>query len=147
MGIDRNERARQQFREAQQRRDVAQQLANGDAHVLDRFGKPITPGALVLWRAPFDMVCEVTAVTPVLDPRFPPGLVQLVVTMTAPVQAAMGAPQMGLVVVGYQHEPGHAALETPDVEGERTTTPTTPTEATDATDATAPAGDVDGAPV
>ena len=111
--MDRNEQARQEFALAQQRRAFAQAVTSGQAAVLDRLAQPVAKGALVLWRPPHDLIYEVVDVAPVLDPRQPPGLVQLTLMSTAPVTFYAGQPAMSLVVIGQQHAEGHAELTTP----------------------------------
>jgi hypothetical protein len=110
---DRNERARLEFAAKAARRQFAQQAEDGQITARDRFGRVIAPGALVLWTPPYPLIYEVLNVTPLLDPRVPPGLVQIVLTATAPLNVAANQAQIGLVVVGRQRD-GHAEVSLPE---------------------------------
>lgn len=122
--MDRNERARQQFAAQQQyvaqmRAQLAvftQDFASGKAAALDRFASAIKVHDLLLWHPPHDLVYEVTKVEPILNPApgQPIGLIQITVELTAPVQLMAGQPAMGIVIVGHQHAPGQAELNTPE---------------------------------
>lgn len=121
--MDRNERARQQFAAQQQivaqmrvqLAAFAQDFASGRAAVLDRFATAVKTHDLVLWHPPHDLVYEVVKIEPILNPapNQPIGLIQVTLTLTAPVQLMAGQPAMSVVVVGHQHAPDQAELSTP----------------------------------
>jgi hypothetical protein len=69
---------------------------------VDRMGRPIEPGHLILMNDPNGFVFEVVAVTPVLNPAMPPGqaAVQVMVRAEFPIHVQAGAIQRGLIVVG-----------------------------------------------
>lgn len=105
--MDRNEQARRAF-------EMRAALASGKAAPIDRFAAPIRKGSLVMWHPPFDLVYQVDDVVPVLDPRVQAGVVQMTLSITIPVQAVVGQPAMGMVVVGSTDGKAHSALVTPD---------------------------------
>jgi len=121
--MDRNERARQQLAAQQQiitqiRAQLAafaQDFASGRAAVLDRFATAVKPHDLVLWHPPHDLVYEVVQIDPILNPapNQPIGMIQVTLTMTAPVQFLARQPAMSMVIVGHQHAPDQAELATP----------------------------------
>lgn len=115
MSLDRNQQVRDDFRRRQElhklQQQFAQALAAGQVSVIDRIGQKIEQGALVVYRPPHDFVYEVKSITPILDPRVPPGQVQIVLDCTVPVVFMAGQPIMGMIRVGTQHAPGHASLD------------------------------------
>jgi hypothetical protein len=131
--MDRNERARQQLAAQQQfvtqmrakLAAFAQDFASGKAAPLDRFATAIKEHDLILWHPPHDLVYEVTKVEPILNPApgQPVGLIQITVTLTAPVQLMAGQPAMSMVVVGHQHAPNEAELNTPEGQGQNVPIP------------------------
>ncbi len=117
-GKDRNAEAV----EAARRSSAAAAIADGRIQARDRYGKPITAGALVLM-LPVDpgTVFVVEDVKPMLDPRAPVGAVELVVSCRLQVRTVAGQPANGLAVVG-QLEAAKPAAPSPDlanIEGER----------------------------
>jgi hypothetical protein len=70
---------------------------------LDRMGRLIEPGHLVLYHAPVDCIFQVVSVTPVLNPALVAGGQQAMqVTLYAqfPVQMASAVPSSSLVIIG-----------------------------------------------
>lgn len=110
--MDRNAKALDEFKQAKARQQFAQALAAGTTAPLDRFANPIKAGSLMLWHLPHDMVWEVKDVSPVLDPRVPPGVVRLKLECILPCDVVAGNVNIGMVVVGRQNAPGHAQLDT-----------------------------------
>lgn len=109
--MDRNQSARNEFAAAQQRAAFARQLQAGTVNVLDRLAAPIRKGDLVIWQPPFDLVFNVLDVGPNLDPNVPPGVVRVVLQATVPLDVPAGQPQMKMIRVGSEKEPGHAQLD------------------------------------
>lgn len=89
----------QQGRLAEQARAMAV-----TAPPIDRFGVPLTPKDLVLYRPPMDLIFRVEDVKPVVDPRAPPGMVTLVLSVVTTVHVPAGQPQINMVVVGVAEE-------------------------------------------
>ena len=89
-------------------RKFIQALSAGQANALDRFNQTMKPGQRVLFHNPVDLVFEVSAIAPVLDPGAPPGLmnVTLAATITVPMpanqanQAMMILPFLGAAPMG-----------------------------------------------
>jgi len=74
-------------REAQKaQQQFLQALSAGQVHAVDRFGMPITAGAKVLHSGQIDLVFDVISVAPILDPKVPPGMLNVTVTVTFPMQ-------------------------------------------------------------
>lgn len=68
---------------------------------VDRFGKLIESGHLVMFHSVEDLIFEVVNVGPVLNPGVQGGqAVQAVLTATFPVQFLPGMPNRGMVIVG-----------------------------------------------
>lgn len=108
MAIDRNQKSRDEFAAARQRKQFVDAVNTGQASLHDRFGKRITAGATVLYLPPpTGLMYQVADVQPVLDPGAPAGLLRLTLVMTAPFPA--GQPLAGLFVL---QAGGAAAAET-----------------------------------
>ena len=85
------------------RRRFLTALSAGQVGVNDRFGRRIEPGMKVLIHAPVDLVFDIAAVGPVLDPHVPPGLMVVTVSLTPPCnQFSMHAnqPWQQAVIIG-----------------------------------------------
>ena len=110
--MDRNQQARDQFKQGQQQREAAKlqqefarALSAGQAGVLDRFGQKIEPGTLLLFHPPYDYVYTVVDVAPVLAPNVPPGYVRLTLELKMQATVPVNQPQMTMVSVGKQEAP------------------------------------------
>lgn len=80
-------------------------------NVRDRFGKPLAPGDLVLYRPVHDLVYQVVAVerAHVLDPSRPPSPnMILVLEITVPLEMPPDRPGMNLVKIGHLERQGDA---------------------------------------
>src|SRR5882672_2130768 len=78
-------------------------LVNQDALApIDRFGRKIKEGDVVLWTTPKDLAFVVQEIHPVLDPRAPQHQVTIVLQMPgpAPVTTIVNAPNPTLLVIG-----------------------------------------------
>jgi hypothetical protein len=89
-----NEHRQRQEELARARRQFQQMVALGQIGARDRFGNPIETGDQMMVRLPFDLVYQVVAVNPVMDPREPPGLMDLVCTVTFPLRMRAGEAYM-----------------------------------------------------
>lgn len=89
-----NEHKQRQEELARARRQFQQMVALGQIGARDRFGNMIETGDQMMVRLPFDLVYQVVAVNPVLDPNQPPGLMDLVCTVTFPLRIRVGEPYM-----------------------------------------------------
>ena len=120
--MDRNQRARDDFRRqeeiAKMQRQFAQAVAAGQAQVLDRFSKPIVEGSLVVWKCPQDWVWLISEVKPLLGPQDPQGCLQLTMTVTVPAVCRVNSPVVEMIVVGQQPKDAPPAL-TPIGESDR----------------------------
>ena len=80
---------------------------------LDRFGRVLKAGQLVLYRPPMDLIFEVVSVGSALDPRAPQGAITLALYAKVPVSCAPGVPLGEIVIVGEKttvaDEPGAGA--------------------------------------
>lgn len=104
--MDRNHQAKNEFAQQQHlaklRRDFAAAIATGQAKCLDRFSQPLETGCLVVWKTPEDLVWLVKDVKPLLDPKQPPGLVEMTLTLTVPVLFRVNEPITPMIRVGQQ---------------------------------------------
>jgi len=100
MPKDRNAHAREEFQQAQQRRAFAAAVSQGQAAALDRLGRPVRQGDLVLWHPPDDLIFEVLGVSVPLDPRMPPGVLTMTLGVTVPVNVQANTPVRPLLHVG-----------------------------------------------
>lgn len=66
----------------------------------DRIMQPIKKGQLVVFKADNDPIFEVLDVKPVMDPRQPPGLVQVTLAATLVIGMRAGAPASSVLVIG-----------------------------------------------
>lgn len=96
---------------AAQRRQFLQAFSTGALAAVDRFGNPIQPGCKMLFRNQVDMVVTCVAVNPVLDPRVPPGQVDVILSMQAPVRVTAGQQFPFFCVVGQP--PAEGQLQAP----------------------------------
>lgn len=82
--------------------DVARLVNQGALAPIDRFGRKIKEGDVVLWSPPKDLAFVVTEIHPVLDPRAPMHQVTLVLQMPgpAPVTTVVNIPSPTMLVVG-----------------------------------------------
>ena len=99
---DRNERARQQFAESRARKQAERAAADllqqaGGPVVLDRLGNRLVVGGAVLMHMPIDPVGIVQALTPVVDPRLPPGMIAVSFLIQQTLTVQVGVLQQGLV--------------------------------------------------
>jgi hypothetical protein len=75
------------------------------AVALDRFGKVLEAGHLVLFHPGEDLVFEVVDVRPVLNPNAPAGrAMQVTLRAAFPVQTVAALPDRGMVIVGESQE-------------------------------------------
>lgn len=61
-------------------------LSAGQVHAIDRFGLPIEAGSKVEFHGSLDLVFDVVGVAPILDPKVPPGMLNVTLTVTFPMQ-------------------------------------------------------------
>lgn len=109
---DRNQRAREEFQLAAQRRAFAQAVATGQTGAYDRIGAKIEPGDLVVWSPPPDILLYlVKDVVPVLEPNAPPGLMRVTLTLEAPINIRAGIRGTNMLVVGRQDADGTARID------------------------------------
>lgn len=109
MGVD------ERFKQEQMKRaqaDFARAVQQGMVAPIDRFGNRVRPGMRVLYRPPFDLVYEVDAITPLLDPRQPAGLVTLMLSVKAfPVVVPVGQIYPAILVLQPREEPPTSMTE------------------------------------
>lgn len=92
------------------------QILRGVEGVKDRFGVPIGVGSVVLFRQD-DILFEVTAVTPILDPRAPAGVVRVELIAKAALQVSITQPIQGLIALPMRASvdpPPETAPEAPE---------------------------------
>lgn len=71
---------------AKLRRQFQQAVAMGQIQALDRMGRPLEVGDLVLLRTETDIIFTVLSVVPVLDIKAPVGLMEATLTVTFPLR-------------------------------------------------------------
>jgi hypothetical protein len=69
---------------------------------IDRLGKMIEPGHLVMFNSPEDLIFEVADVRPVLNPGIPGGqqAIQILLRAEFPVMFLAAQPNRGMVIIG-----------------------------------------------
>lgn len=147
MAIDRNQRARDDFALAAERRKFQQAFAAGAVFVTDRFGNRIEPGDVLVYLPPSSgIVCQVGALTPVLDPGAQPGFVRLTLVTEIPLTYRGGTIASDMLVMRKQaqikqemQDAGAAAPDAAPPETEEPPPVTAPTDVSD--DAAAPAAE------
>lgn len=72
---------------------------------VDRFGQPLSPGDLVVYDPRSPVVYRVADIRPILDPKAPPGAMQVTLTASAFVSTAHGVPIGELLRIGYADGP------------------------------------------
>lgn len=94
--------------------EVARLVNQGALAPIDRFGRKIKEGDIVLWSPPKDLAFVVTEIHPVLDPRAPMHQVTVVLQMPgpAPVTTVVNVPSPTMLIVGrmIKDKDGHAEL-------------------------------------
>jgi hypothetical protein len=128
-----SEQQRRQEQAAQQMKSFAAAFAQGIAKPVDRFGNEIKAGDKIMLRFGVDPVLDVVSITPVLDPRAEPGMIDIVCTVTFPLRVKSGVPYQMTSVVARRQEadvpnpsnngggstlqfPGAAPKDTPDLD-------------------------------
>lgn len=119
--------AEKEFQQAAARRQFAQAVAQGRTGAIDRFGQRIQVGDQLMLRLDVDHVYSVTDVRPVLDPKLPPGLIDVLCTITFPLRLEAGLPYAKCNVVARRLEG-----ELPGPEGQNGSGPEDPKPAADA---------------
>jgi hypothetical protein len=94
-----NEHQRRQQEMADARRKFADGVARGQIAALDRFGNRIDIGDKLMWKNLVDLVFDVVAVNPVMDPRVAPGLMDITLTVTFPIRYNGGVPYDKAVII------------------------------------------------
>ena len=87
-----NEQERQQQERARQMKSFAAAFGRGQANAVDRFGQIIRDGDKMMLRFQVDPIVDVMAVNPVLDPKAPAGLIDVMCTVTFPLRVPAGQP-------------------------------------------------------
>lgn len=111
MGREEDIKKAQIAQRQEQKRMFAQAVAAGSVSALDRFGTQLRPGAKVLYRPPNDMVFVVEDIKAPVDPRIPPGWVEVILVCRAPIQMPVGQYTGNLIAIASGME---ARAETPD---------------------------------
>ncbi len=94
-----------QRRQAHDHRNVRdkallRQFQSGSLAALDAFGRPLEIQDDVLYQPPSALIYKIMAAAPILDPQAPPGLLQLTLVCTVPVNVMSGQPTPNLMLVG-----------------------------------------------
>jgi hypothetical protein len=112
-GFDGNSVARRLFgqdRAAKQARDAFTEAARiGLVHAVDRLGRRLEPGDLVLLHSELDLIFQVASITPILDPKHPSGYVRLLCRAEVPITMPAGSPFARVVWVPSMPVPGNMA--------------------------------------
>jgi hypothetical protein len=101
MGMDRSVRGVFNSQARSNRDRMNGNHARGPAFLIDRFGRQVEVGQMVLLHQHQDLACTVVSSRPILDPRLPPGSVE-VVLQVPPIRMIVvgGQPRPDLVIVG-----------------------------------------------
>lgn len=92
----------------------------------DRFGNAIQPGDLVVYHPPVDLVFQVKDVKPVMDPRAPQGLVNVVLVVEVPVGVNVSQVTGNFIRVGRIQEQVEAGESVSESSAEEPTSETPP---------------------
>lgn len=79
--------------------DLTHGVTTGQIAPVDRLHRPIRPGCAVLVETQISTIFEVTAVTPVLDPRAPVPMVRVNIAAQFDVVVPLGQPVAHMVIV------------------------------------------------
>lgn len=84
------------------------------AAVLDKVGRPLSPGDAIFIMGKTDTIWSVYEITPVLDPKLPPGAMAIVLTSSyrAIVQRNTPLPDV-LLVLSAEEQAGRTGLQAP----------------------------------
>lgn len=74
-------------------------LSAGQAGARDRFNNIIEGGQKLLYKTPYDLIFDVVSVAPVLDPQAPPGMMDVMLTVTFPLRVMANQANPGAVIV------------------------------------------------
>ena len=99
-----SEQRRQQEDHARNLRNFASAFGRGQAKALDRFGNEMREGDKMMIRFAIDPVVDVVSVNPVLDPKAPAGLIDVVCTVTFPLRVPAGQPYQGCNIIARRQE-------------------------------------------
>lgn len=99
-----SEQERAQKEHAQNLRNFAVAFGRGQARALDRFGNDIRDGDQLMVRFQVDPVVSVVSVNPVLDPKVPAGLIDVMCTVTFPLRVPAGQMYQGCNIVARRAE-------------------------------------------
>lgn len=86
-------------RQSQAAGTQAMGLITGAIGVLDRFGRRVGAGDLVMFSPDQDLLFQVEAITPCLDKQAPPGLVTMSMVCRFPLHAMSNQPMVNLVFI------------------------------------------------
>lgn len=107
MGNDLNQRARDEFKLAQQRSAFLQALAQGQTGLYDDLGHRLEPGHLVVYAVPPNTWrWLVHSIEPDLRPNVPLGTMRAMLTTTVPLYFPAGTRLPQVLIVGEQEKPG-----------------------------------------
>jgi hypothetical protein len=95
---DRNARAILQVAEGQ----FAARVHAGELNALDRLGRKLQKGALVVWRPEQETVWEVVDIAPVLDPSAPQGFIRVTLAAGGTLNAFANNVQPHVIIVGQR---------------------------------------------
>ena len=99
-----NDQRRQQEDHARNLRNFAAAFGRGQAKAMDRFGNEMREGDKMMIRFAIDPVVDVVSVNPVLDPKAPAGLIDVVCTVTFPLRVPAGQPYQGCNIIARRQE-------------------------------------------
>ena len=85
-------------------KSFASAFAQGQAKAIDRFSNEFKPGDKMMIRFAIDPVVDVVSVNPVLDPKAPAGLIDVVCTVTFPLRVQAGQPYQGCNIIARRQE-------------------------------------------
>lgn len=93
-------------------RQFLRALSAGQVGAKDRFGNTIEGGQRLLYKTPHDLIFDVVTVNPVLDPRVPPGSMDITLSVTFPLRVAVNtANPNAIVVTQAQPKTDNAAIQ------------------------------------
>lgn len=99
-----NDQKRHAEQHAQNLRNFAAAFGRGQAKALDRFNNEIRDGDKLMLHFAIDPVVDVVSVNPVLDPKAPAGLIDVLVTVTLPLRVQAGQAFQGCNMVARRQE-------------------------------------------
>lgn len=105
-------------------RQFLDMLSSGTLTARDRFGNTIEIGHRVMLKTDVDLMFDVVAITPEMDPKAPAGILNVMLTATFPMAIRAGVPYAKVHIIGQAPTPAAAEGTGADSNGNQAGRPT-----------------------